>query len=68
MEVEPLKHYLKARDAFRDKQPALALEHLRASLGVTKEHPLLEHTLPQALDPETAMGEAILALVTHASS
>ena len=65
MDLQPVKDYLKARDALRDNEPSAALEHLRASLGATKATPLLEHALADAVNPDTAMGEAVLRLVTH---
>ena len=65
MDLQPVKDYLKARDALRENHHVVALKHLRASLGATKATPLLEHTLADAVDPDTAMGEAVLRLVTH---
>jgi hypothetical protein len=68
MDLSPLKHYLKARDAHRAQEPASASASLHASLGLSESNHLLEDNLDLFLDSDTFAGEVILKLVTHESA
>ena len=68
MNVDLVKEYLRARDAFAAGNSYEALAAVAHALGADEPTPMIHENLEKFMDPDTPSGEALLRLLVRESN